>query len=494
MVRALSGPGAAAGYRRIGTGSSHGGGADEPFADRTRHARALRRAPDRRARSDVGDGLSKLMDGTLTAVWFDRTRLARAADLLAVAVLASIPWSTTATAILVVLWLVAFAPTLDWPALRRELRTPAGGLPVLFFLLAAGGMLWADAAWRERLGGLDSFHRLLVIPLLMAQFRRSGNGRWMMLGFLASCTVLLVASYAHYAWRHWVPDPARWTMYGVPVKDYILQSGEFQLCAFGLAYAAVEAWRAQRRRLACALGLLACAFLANIVYIVTGRTTIVVMPVLLALLGLRLFGWRGALGVVLAGVLIAAVGWYSSNYLRMRVLGAWNEAYRYETQSADTSAGQRLEFWKKSLRFIAAAPLIGHGTGSIREQFRGVVGTSGPSTIISENPHQQTLTVAIQLGLLGVIVLYAMWIAHLWLFRGGGLVGWCGLLVVAQNMVASLFNSYLFDFTQGWLYVFGVGTLGGAILSLRARESGRADEPSAAFSPPASGTARRSLR
>ena len=77
---------------------------------------------------------------------------------------------------------------------------------------------------------------------------------------------------------------------------------------------------------------------------------------------------------------------------------------------------------------------------------------------------------AIQLGLLGVIVLYAMWIAHLVLFRGGGLVGWCGLLVVAQNMVSSLFNSYLFDFTQGWLYVFGVGMVGGAILNLRARE------------------------
>jgi O-antigen ligase len=434
------------------------------------------------------------MDGTLTAVWFDRTRLARAADLLAVAVLVSIPWSTTATAILIVLWFLAVVPTLDWPAVRRELWTPAGGLPVLFFLLAAVGTLWADVSWRERVGGLDSSLRLLVIPLLLAQFRRSGNARWIMLGFLASCSVLLVASCAHYAWRQSVPDPGRWTLYGVPVKDYILQSGEFQLCAFGLAYAAVEGWRAQRRRLAFALGFLACAFLANIVYIVTGRTTIAAMPVLLALFGLRLFGWRGALGVLLAGVLIAAAGWFSSNYLRMRVLGAWDEAYRYETQSADTSAGQRLEFWKKSLRFIATAPVIGHGTGSIREQFSHAVGTSGPSTIISENPHQQTLTVAIQLGLVGVLVLYAMWIAHLLLFRGGGLVGWCGLLVVAQNMVASLFNSYLFDFTQGWLYVFGVGTLGGAILSLRAQESGRADEPSAAFSPPASGTARRSVR
>jgi hypothetical protein len=33
-----------------------------------------------------------------------------------------------------------------------------------------------------------------------------------------------------------------------------------------------------------------------------------------------------------------------------------------------------------------------------------------------------------------------------------------------QNIVSSLFNSHLFDFTSGWLYVFGVGVLGGMVL------------------------------
>jgi len=411
------------------------------------------------------------MHGTLTATLFDRARLERAADVLAIAVLMSIPWSTTGTAILVVLWLLALAPTLHWSGVRRELLTAAGGLPVLLFVLAAVGMLWADVPWRERFGGLDSFHRLLAIPFLLAQFRRSGNGRWAIYGFFASCTVLLIVSYIHAAWRLWYPANLATIFPGVPVKDYILQSGEFQLCAFGLGYVAVEAWRAGRRRVAFAFGLLACAFIANIVYIVTGRTAVAAMPVLLALFGLRLFGWRGVFGVIIAGVLIGTLAWFSSHYLRERVLQVGRDIHLYETQNADTSSGERLEFWKKSLRFIAAAPVIGHGTGSIKQQFSTVVGTSGPSTIISENPHQQTLTVAIQLGLIGVAVMYAMWIAHLMLFfRAQGLIAWCGLLVVVQNIVSSLFNSYLFDFTQGWFYVFGVGVLGGTLLSLRARE------------------------
>jgi O-antigen ligase len=72
--------------------------------------------------------------------------------------------------------------------------------------------------------------------------------------------------------------------------------------------------------------------------------------------------------------------------------------------------------------------------------------------------------VAIQLGLIGTIALLLMWISHLRLFRGGGLVPWIGLVAVVQNMVGSLFNSHLSDFTQGWIYVFAVGTLGGMAL------------------------------
>ena len=80
------------------------------------------------------------------------------------------------------------------------------------------------------------------------------------------------------------------------------------------------------------------------------------------------------------------------------------------------------------------------------------------------NPHNQIFAVAIQLGLVGTGLLFAMWIAHLLLFRGGGPAGLIGLVVVVQNIVSSLFNSHLSDFTQGWTYVFGVGILGGLVL------------------------------
>ena len=42
-------------------------------------------------------------------------------------------------------------------------------------------------------------------------------------------------------------------------------------------------------------------------------------------------------------------------------------------------------------------------------------------------------------------------------------------MVVAQNIVGSLFNSHLFDFTHGWMYVLGVGVCGGMVAAARAR-------------------------
>ena len=69
--------------------------------------------------------------------------------------------------------------------------------------------------------------------------------------------------------------------------------------------------------------------------------------------------------------------------------------------------------------------------------------------------------------MIGVVVLYATWLFHFLLFRGDGLVPWIGLMVVLQNIFSSLFNSHLFDFHEGWMYVLGVGVAGGMTLKAR---------------------------
>src|SRR5258708_20112555 len=131
----------------------------------------------------AGPGISKSLYGE---------RLASIADGLVVAVAVSLPWSTSATAILAVLWIVTLIPTLHWVDIRRELAMPAGGLPVLLVGLGIVGMLWADVSLVERWKGLDSFFKLLAIPFLLAQFPRSDRGHLVVSRYLFPSLPLLL--------------------------------------------------------------------------------------------------------------------------------------------------------------------------------------------------------------------------------------------------------------------------------------------------------------
>ena len=395
-------------------------------------------------------------------------RLSQIADGLATAVAVSLPWSTSATGILIVLWLIALVPTLDAAALRREVMSAAGGLPVLLWVLGAIGMLWADVSWSERIAAMNGFHKLLMVPLLLAQFRRpAARGEWVFLGFLGSSLLLFIVSWAlvltpGLSWRGS-------NNIGVPVKNYILQSAIFAICASGLIAQAAELWRT-RLRLALAALLGAAAFIANIIYVSTARTTLVVLAAMLLLFGLRQSGWKGALGAALIGGVLAGVAWMSSPYLRERVSPAIEQVESYGTNDVNTPVGLRLEYWRRSLDLVAQAPVIGHGTGTIPQLFRRDATAETIPWLMTTNPHSQILAVAVELGLVGVAVLMAMWIAHLALFRagivrgGGTLVAWFGLVVVIYNVISSVFNSHLFDFGEGWLYVFGLGVAGGMVL------------------------------
>jgi len=117
-----------------------------------------------------------------------------------------------------------------------------------------------------------------------------------------------------------------------------------------------------------------------------------------------------------------------------------------------------------SLNIVRDAPLLGHGTGSTQAMLaqRAVADPTAPTG--ATNPHNQILATAIPLGLFGVVLLLAMWGAHFRMFLHPGHAAWIGISVVAQNFVGSVFNSHLFDFTHGWLYVFGVGIAGGIML------------------------------
>ena len=391
-----------------------------------------------------------------------------AADVSAVLLAAALPWSTSLVAVFALVMVIALGPFLDIEALWRSVKRPIAVVPIAFFLLAAVGTLWSPAPWGERLYAVGPTLKLLMLPPLFYHFERSERGRWVFIAFLISCALLSVMSWIVAFHPNLSLKPPAYAARGIFVKDYIDQSQEFALCAVALAYPIITLLRARRIALAILLSIVVVSFVANMAFVIVSRTALVTMPIMAAVFGLLHLRWRVNLMIGAALIAIAGLAFIASPQLEWKVQ-TFSRDYELYRQGIPTSIGERLEYWRNALQFFESAPLVGNGTGSTKGLFEQAA--HSPEWIqgvrVFPNPHNQTLNVAVQWGVLGIAVLYAMWILHLLLFRGEGLANWIGLLVVVQNIFTSLFNSHIFDFHEGWMYVLGVGIAGGMVLKAR---------------------------
>jgi O-antigen ligase len=405
-------------------------------------------------------------------------------DLYPALAAASLPWSTTAVSVFMVLWMLAVLPTIRWQAFFESLRAPASFLPLAFVALAIAGLFWTEDTWPVAIQGLVPVSKLLAVPLLLYHYERSQRGHWVLFAFLASCVLLMGVSWVTY-FADWKASPGG--VAGVPVRNYIDQSHEFALCLFVMAPLLLSFAAKGHRAWTFACAAIMLGFYFDMRFVATSRTAFVYFPVLLILFAVKYLNRRRAIYFLLFAAVVEFAVLLTSPYLRDRV-GRTVQDYRVDrdtnadrdtkvdrdtntntstststnTNAAATSNGLRMAYWRVSIRSISEAPVFGHGTGSTQQLFsREAEGKSGEWGNVIRNPHNQTLYVAIQWGVLGCLFLYAMWYFHLQLFRGSLFPSWIGRVIVVQNFISSLLNSHLFDFHEGWVYVLGVGVAGG---------------------------------
>lgn len=402
------------------------------------------------------------------SAWSDPAARLLNADVLACLAAATLPWSTTGFTIVLSLWLVAVSflmPTFGVSQFFDLLFRPICLSALAIVFLALIGTTWGDVSVQDVLRGIRPVVKLLAIPFLIYHFQNSARGGAVFKAFLASCVLVMGLSWVVL----FAPELKLKTVAaaGVPVRNYIDQTQEFALCMIALAPGVVFFYRQRRHALAAACAALILCFFFSMTFVVAARTALIYFPVMVIVFAAKHLDRRQSWILLVFVSLAALAAWFSSPYLRSRLenISAEYELYK---QDVPLSAGLRLEYWQKSFRFFVNAPMIGHGTGSIKTMFeRDAEGKSGLSAVVIGNPHNQTLAVAVQWGALGIIALYAMWLCHLSFFRGEGLASWIGTLVVIQNICSSVLNSHLFDFQEGWIYVIGVGVAAG--MNLRAR-------------------------
>jgi len=296
---------------------------------------------------------------------------------------------------------------------------------IALYLMHVIGMLWtADQAfgWFD----LQVKAPLLVFPLLALWMPRSAwVGRGILVfAFSISCTIAVAICIAAAAWRvasgtglsaEQVVFSSAWSLFLHP--SYFA----WYLCT------AIAAWCLLPipRRLNVWIDRAVLAFLA--VGVVLCGSKIGWLLLVVELVTLLVLRWgdtrlrsmlqRGILGSMIAIVALVS----GSRYARDRVQEAWHAATEgHHEATGATSSEVRWLTWASARELIAEHPIIGTGTGDIKDELMRVYRQRGYTTAADHrlNAHDQFLQTAACLGIPGLLLLVVMLLVPLFA-RGG---------------------------------------------------------------------------
>ena len=396
----------------------------------------------------------------LEIITFNAKRVSRWS---AVALGASIPVSTALDNVLLVIALAAWALS---GQIRETLKIAVNNNVARFstalFLLLAIGITYGEATRAEALSCLSKYADLLYIPVLMMIFRAPETRTQALHALACSLASIIVLSYLiRFGLLLKLPfitgTIASPTVFKLKLTHNLLVAfGAFLFVWLG--HAAVN----QRVRMIW-YGLALLAVL-NVILMVQGATGYLVLGALAILLGWQSVSGRATVGMLLALTLLLAVGLTVPSPFQDRVvtikreLQDWNPA-----DSARTSTGLRLEFYQNSLAIVARHPLTGVGTGGFPSAYAQQV--QGTGKVETHNPHNEFLHIATQVGVLGIILLVALFVSQWRLastLRSPMDRGLARGLVLTM-VIGCLLNSLLLDHTEGLFYAWLTGVLYGGL-------------------------------
>jgi len=377
----------------------------------------------------------------------------------AVALAASLPFSTALDNVLLgfilIGWLTAGDYRAQWERLRRH---PVARAAVAFVALLALGLAYGERAPGDSMHYFGKYIDLLFAVILLALFDDARWRRRALLAFAGSLALLLALSYLI---RYGAIPPNRWIA-GTPGNPVVFKLWITHgiLMAFGaylFALRGLQAPQPGRRAIWYGLALLAAG---NVLFMIQGRTGYVVLITLALYLG---YAWRRFAGLAIAALCTAtviAVVFSLPGALHDRTELAIKEFRQAQSGgAARTSVGERFQFYRNSIAIIRDHPLLGVGTGGFPYAYQKQ--TAGTALMPTRNPHNEYLHILVQLGVVGLIALLALfWVPWRVAARlptiyeqhlARGLI-----LTIAAGCV---FNSLLIDHTERLLFAWGLGIL-----------------------------------
>lgn len=340
------------------------------------------------------------------------------------------------------------------------MHTPIAVL-VAFFAFALS-LLWTVAPQAEALVSVAKYGKLVTIALMVLLIRDRREAGYALGAFVAAQLFLLASS-----WMLFAHVPVPWATSHMALNEHAVFSSYLDQGIMSAVFAAI-CWHLKDlapsrfgRQLAVFVAL---AALANVFFVLSGRTGHVVAIALFSLAIMWELPRQYRAAIVLFPFLLALGLFLSSAKVRDRLTLVSTEVQSYSTQAEpSTSSGIRLNLWRRAIQIIGQHPLAGAGVGSWSSEFNRLQREQNPAHIdinSNGNPHQEYLLWSVQLGIPGILLFFTLLVSVLRdTMRMEKPYARATQSTVLALAVACLFNSSIYDAQIGDFFCILIGLL-----------------------------------
>lgn len=373
----------------------------------------------------------------------------------------AIPVSTSATTVFtistVVCWLISGKIQETYKIFRSN---PVARAALLLFALFFIGTIYSSAGINKALHGVNTYRKLFLILIFIPFLQSKRHQQWAIYAFFLGCLILLGTSCISV----WKIFPA-YSLPGNTISSRITHGIFMSFFAFWLAINCMKNHRLTR----VTYSILFCLVVYNIFFVINGRTGYVLCLSLMIFFFYHCFDRKKfVIGILVIGLLLLSTFFFANKFSE-RLLTTEHNIYSYrQNENNKTSIGQRLDFAKTSLALFSRRPLWGYGTGSFEKEYKKMSQQMG--TYKTDNPHNEYLLIAVQLGLIGLIMFIYL-LAMQWKYSRS----LKSEIVLAKGFVlimaiGSLLNSMLLDSGEGHFFAYFTAVLFASINSGAGKE------------------------
>ena len=279
-----------------------------------------------------------------------------------------------------------------WPSMTWWILLAMGWISLSF--------LWTESSSADALAGWGRHSRILWFLAVFYLLRSAQQSLLTLKWFVAGMVVMLLSSWALVAglpvpWATAKDLPALGIVHGSTLEQPVLLT----LLATVLWFMREHWPKGHWRWVPWVILLLT---MVNVFFVMTGRSGFLVM-----LLAITLAVWwelpkRWRWLVLGLPFVLSALMMVLSPRFEAQTTKVFHDVLSYQQGSIETSQGQRLDYWHRSLLAVEEKPLMGHGVGSWRMNYHRLGGMQKDAP---SNPHQQYLLWAVESGLIGAVLL-----------------------------------------------------------------------------------------